>query len=120
MSFDFQNPTAFDHLESARRLNKAMVLRCKSRRMDPEWFLQMAMAQARNIDAAEEMLAAKIAEFNDLPKEAVQQLNEMIASGEDELLAEAHYAEFPDDRPQKDNVVTVDFVSLFKGGRKDG
>lgn len=95
MSFDSQNPTALDHLESASKLNKAMAYRLRAGKMDAEWFLTMIAAQARNLTATQQMLSAKIAQMNSLPRAALHAIDDMIATEQDKAVQAEFYQEFP-------------------------
>ena len=107
MTSDFAKASPFDHLEAARKLNKAMVVRCKSGHMTPEWFLHMAAAQEKNLRAIDQMLSATNSEFMD-------SLNQLIEAEENtQIKSEA--------RPvPPGNVVKIDFNNRNAGGRKDG
>lgn len=82
MSGRFRAPTVFDHVEAARKLNKAIIVQAKAGNLTPDLLITMATAQAKNLECIEDVISGKLAEFHDLPAEAMIGLNQMIREGE--------------------------------------
>lgn len=83
MKKDYLNPTVFDHIEAARRINKLIVTTCKSGSIDHDHLMLLIKGQARNLEAIEDMITTTVSEFHDLPEAAMHGLNQMIRDNED-------------------------------------
>lgn len=101
MSEPTYTPTIHQHVESARKCNVALKYQLGEVKMDKDWTLRILDTQERNIAEIKRYLSAQIAEFNDLPPEAVYALDRMIEAEED--------AVHPPRSPEDSKVVQVAF-----------
>jgi hypothetical protein len=69
--------------------------------MDREWTLKLLNRQARNLEEIKKFLSAQLAAANDLPPEAMHELDRLIEGVEDVT------SELPS--PEDSNVVKVQF-----------
>lgn len=116
MARDLLNFTASDYLNATKDFNNLIALEAKTGGGDLTKIAMFADAIDRNLGFIEQLITAKIAEFDALPDETKAALDRMANDGVNSVEIELPG---PNDGEQDETVIYAKFGSKPRGGRND-